>query len=77
MANMMLDNAQQAVRYSFPNKCGLQRQNTQPGHVHLLCQVNIDSSRQMTHAHRNMSAMWLFHNLIIWRTGQNLSTKAG
>ncbi len=45
------------------------RKNTQPGHVHLLCQIDIDSSRQMTHAHRNM--------LIIWQTDQNLSTKAG
>jgi hypothetical protein len=43
------------------------RKNTQPGHVHLLCQIDIDSSR-MTHAHRNM---------LIWRTDQNLSTKAG
>ena len=39
--------------------------------------IDIDSSRQMTHAHRNMPAMWSFQDLIIWRTDQNLSTKAG
>jgi hypothetical protein len=31
----------------------------------------------MTHAHRNMLAMWSFQDLIIWRAGQNLSMKAG
>ena len=76
ITNMMFDNAQQAVWYSFPKGCGLRGQNTQPGHVHLLCQINIDSSRQMTHAHRNMPAMWSFQAFIIWRTDQNLSTKA-
>jgi hypothetical protein len=66
ITNMMFDNTQQAVWYSFPNGCSLRGQNIQPGHVHLLCQIDIESSRKMTHAHRNLPAVWSFQDLIIW-----------
>ena len=48
MENMIPEFVQHAVWYSSPNGCGFLGQYTQPGHVHLLYEMDIDSSRQMT-----------------------------
>ena len=67
---------QQMVWYSFPKGCGFRGQNTQPGHVHLEVQMDIDSSRQTIHD-MNTAAMLSLQALIISRTSQNLSRNAG
>ncbi len=53
-----------------------QGQKIQSGEVHLLCQMNINSSRQINHDNRNILAMWSFH-IPIWLTCHILSKKGG
>ena len=73
----MPDDPQHAVWYSFPKGWGLRGQNTHPGQVHRLCQMDIDSSRQITHAATKIFAMWAFQAAIISRTCQYLSRNVG
>ena len=62
----MPDNAHQSVWRSLPNGWGFRWQNIHPGHVHLLCQMDMDSSRQIYQEARKMEVMWSFHAFTIW-----------
>jgi hypothetical protein len=74
---MMLDNPQHAVWYSLPNGHGLCGQNTHPGQVHRLFQMDIDSLRHKAHAATKIVCMCLFHAKIKSRICQNLSLNDG
>jgi hypothetical protein len=74
---MMPDNPQHAVWYSLPNGHGLRGQNTHPGQVHRLFQMDIDSSRHKAQAETKTACMCSFHDEIISRICQNLSRNDG
>ena len=69
---MMLQRPQHAVWYSLPNGCDLRAENIHPGHVHLLCQMDMLSSRH-THVATKRLAVFSFQAQIICLTCQNLS----
>jgi hypothetical protein len=71
----MPNNPQHAVWYSFPKGWGLRGQNSHPGQVHRLCQMDINSSR--THNTRKIFAMCSLKVAIISRTSQNLFQNVG
>ena len=68
MEKRILQRPQHAVWYSLPNGCGLRGQKIHPGHVHLLCQMDMLSSRNITHAVTKRLANFLFQALIICLT---------
>jgi len=74
---MMPDSAQHAVWYSLPNGWGLRGQNTHPGQVHRLNQMDMDPSKQIAHPALNFFCIFSFHADIISRTCQNLSRNDG
>jgi hypothetical protein len=55
----------------------LARAEDKPGHVHLLCQMNMLLSRHNTHASRKIFAMFSFEALIICLTCQYLPRYVG
>ncbi len=75
ITNRIVEIPQQALWYSFPNGWGLRGQNTHPGQVHLLCQIDMLMSRHTIQAATKVWAMFLLQAQIIWRTCQNLSMK--
>jgi len=74
---MMPDNPQHAVWYSLQNGHGFHGQNTHPGQVHWLFQMDIDSSRHKAHAATKIVCMCSFHAEIKSRICQNLSRNDG
>ena len=70
----MMENAHQEVCHSLPNGWSLLGQKIHPGHVHMLCQMDMDSSRQIFQEARNMEFMWSFHAFNIYQICQDLST---
>ena len=73
-ANKMTDDTHQSAGHSFPNGWGLWGQNIHPGNVHMLCQMDMDLSRQIYQEEKKTEVMWSFHDFTIWRICQNLST---
>ena len=59
--------------YSLPNGCDFLGTNIHPGHVYLLVNGLMLSSRHETHEGVNCSAMFLFHSSTICCTSQKLS----
>ena len=73
----MPDNPQHDVWYSLPNGHGLRGQNTLPGQVNRLFQMDIDSLRHKAHAATKIACMCLFHTKIKSQICQNLSQNDG
>jgi hypothetical protein len=74
---MIPNNPQHAVWYSLPNGWGLHGQNTHPGQVHWLNQIDIDSLKHKAHAALKIVCMCSFHIEIKSRICQNLSRNDG
>jgi hypothetical protein len=74
---MMPDNPHLAVWYSLPNGHGLCGQNTHPGQVHRLFQMDIDSSWHKAHAATKIACMCSFQAKIKSQICQNLSRNDG
>jgi hypothetical protein len=58
--------------YSFLNGCGFLGHHTHPGQVHILCQEDIDSSRQESHPGLKTSSIFLIQSSIICLTSQSV-----
>ncbi len=74
---MIPNNPQHAVWYSLPNVWGLCGQNTHPGRVHWLNQIDINSLRHKAHAALKIVRMCSLHVEIKSWICQNLSRNNG
>ena len=75
--NKIPQRPQLIVWYPFSNGWGFWGQNTHPGHVHLLVQMDIDLSRKQIHPAIKMSAIFFLKSAINLPTYQNWSLNVG
>ena len=75
--NRIPDRPQYIVWYSFPNGWGFRGQNTHPGHVHRLVQMDIDLSKQLIQPELKILFMFVLKDLSSCCTSHIRSLYAG